>query len=200
MAVAPVFVADVATLQAHLRLGGLLTRDAGFGVFEQAMRSARIVIYDSLTIGSVNSILTYASVDNPTSLNEVLRSKAEGLERDLVYLYLVHHLPIAFLDAAGAMPSWYAKEAPFRLQNADDRELLKQELEQRINRAMQDITLRFSGVEGSCEVTTGSAPCAHALSAMPDGVQPPLLGAAMDARLTGVDRSKLRGHPAISIW
>jgi hypothetical protein len=200
MAVAPVFIANVATLQAQLRLGELLVRDAGYAVLEQAMRSARVVLYDALGSGTVNSILAYASVENPTTANQITRTKTEALERDLVLVYLVHHLPVAFMGASGAMPQWYEKEAPFRLRAPDDRERLKQEVEERINRSLQDITLQFSGVQGSCEVTTGSAPCAHTLSALPDDCQAPLLDGVLDARYLNVDRSSLRGMPGLLRW
>lgn len=197
MAVAPVFIASAQALQDQLRLGTLIARDAAFDIFEQAMRQARIVLYDSLTSGTVTAILGYTSVENPATSEELVRTKAEGLERDLVMVYLSHHLPVAFMDAAGGMPTWFNKEAPFRLQSPDERAALREELEIRINKALQDITLRFSGVQGSCDVTTGSAPCAHNLGALPDDIQAPLLGASLDKRLLGVNRADWYGWPAL---
>ena len=66
MAVAPLFIADLAALKARLRLSGMGSADAAAQV-DQAIEDVRLGFYDRLGKTRVDEILAVAYVENATT-------------------------------------------------------------------------------------------------------------------------------------
>lgn len=197
MAVAPLFVLDMPTLKASLRLGELLAHDAASPILDTAVKFARVTVIEALGESAVAHLVGLARTENPATMIQARRVKAEMLETDLILMYLTKHLPMAFLDGGGGMLNFYKQEAPFRLQDPLSRAELVKDLEARVNKYLQDLSLQLRGEANSCEVNTGSAPCAAVLGTLSDTEQAPLLAASLDSSYLQVNRKNLRTLPGI---
>lgn len=114
MAIAPLFVADMATLKAKLRLSGVSKTDA-LAIIDGAVEDVRLLLYDSTQgLGStlVAEILAIAYVENATTAEALRRTRANSLESKWVRLLLLRRLPSLFMDA-GAVTRDVFNDEPF---------------------------------------------------------------------------------------
>jgi len=99
MPVQPLFISDMATLRSQIKLSGAMQPDTEVAI-ESATRRVRGYIYERLGSDRVVQILGYTSSENPTSTNDLARSRAEIMEADWVKLILMQDLPVLFMDAS----------------------------------------------------------------------------------------------------
>lgn len=100
MAVAPLFVADLDTLKAKLRLGGMGAA-GGEAVLAQAIEDVRLGFYDEVTgLGKslVDTLLAIAYVENATTASALKRTRANSVEVAWVKWLLMQRMPTVFMD------------------------------------------------------------------------------------------------------
>lgn len=168
MAVAPLFVADIGTLKKEVRLDAMESTEARYSIFERAAISARAAIYSRLGEAATNAWVAIAYAENPTNESGVLRSIANLLEVELVFLRLLDSLPIFFMDDSGGTQHSWNEDGAFRGLDAEEREALK--------KAKQELVEEyFTMLEAAVLEDEGSV-SAH--SAEPDEPRPKLGGSA----------------------
>lgn len=99
MAVTPLFIESMETLRSLVKLTGADQPDTVVAI-DNATRRVRAMIYDRIGSEAVVRVLGYASEENPTTTNALLRSRAEIMEADWVRLLLMRELPVLFMDAS----------------------------------------------------------------------------------------------------
>lgn len=169
----PLFVASLDVLKKEARLGEITDADAAGPIVNEACMWARVRMIEALGDAGVQTVLATAFTPTPLTSAEVLRVNANSLETLLFKRYLLSHLPWATMESSGSMPSWYNKEAPFRLSNSLDRERMIREIENQCNQLLGSICAALATEDGTCSVNgsrIGSAVLA------PDD-DPPQLGA-----------------------
>lgn len=114
MATAPLFVADLDTLKADLRLSGVPSGVDADAIIQSACRQVRTQFYSVLGLARVQAILLWTSSDNPTTENEILRSIAEECETLMVRVVLMDRLPNLFMDNSGGGLEFLNQEGAFR--------------------------------------------------------------------------------------
>lgn len=114
MATAPLFVADLATLKAELRLSGVPSGADSDAIVQGACRIARARFYSVLGLARVGAILLWSHSDSPTTENEILRSIAEECEVAMVRCVLMDRLPNLFMDNSGGGLEFLNQEGAFR--------------------------------------------------------------------------------------
>lgn len=126
MAVAPLFIVDVATLLKQLRLSKTTDID-GLAIIDAAIQEVRLGFYDCLTADRITAILAFATVDNPATEDERTRTRAEKTEVMWVRILLITRLPNFFLDSSGNVPQVFNEEGLTRepRRDAKDRELVR---------------------------------------------------------------------------
>lgn len=112
MAIAPLFVTDLATLKSRLRLSGAAATDAD-AMIQQAVMDVRLGFFRRLTQTRCAVLVGYTHTDTPATDTEILRALAESTEVKWVRLFAMRTLPTAFLDGV-AMNQVWQQEAPFR--------------------------------------------------------------------------------------
>lgn len=148
MAQTPLFVKDLDTLKAGLRLSGVSQTDPGVMILG-AMSKARIKFTDRLPVPRIQQILAIAEVDNPLTPDEILRTRASQCEVMICRLLLMRAMPVLFMDSSGAArQDWnenpLARESTTRLKD----ELIALEA---------DIEEYLSALEGNTPDETGLA-------------------------------------------
>lgn len=136
MAVAPLFVADMTTLRARLRLSGVPDSSDAMNVIDSAVQTVRTGFYTELGTERVAEIAAFASTDTPTAENEVLRTVAEGAEVKWVRYELMHLLPVLFIDGSGQREQAWNDEGAFRAANGAGIERMRQALRAEIDKAL----------------------------------------------------------------
>lgn len=135
--VAPLFVADNATLLARLRLSGLAAGTDGMQVVDQAIRDVRASFYRRLTSNRITKLLGYTQTDAPTTTNEVLRTVADSTEVKWVRYELLRTLPALWMDGSGGNAEVWQNEGAFRQMSpsaiASERKKLKTDIEQALD-------------------------------------------------------------------
>lgn len=126
MAVAPLFIGTIAELLEQLRLSKTTDSD-GLAIIDAAIQEVRLGFFDCLDDARVTKILTFASVDNPTTDDERTRTRAEKTEVMWVRILLITRLPNFFLDSSGNVPQVFNEEGLTRepRRDAKDRELVR---------------------------------------------------------------------------
>ncbi len=102
MAIAPLFVADLATLKARLRMTGASESDA-LSQFDGAVEDVRLLLYDEtqgLGLALVTTLLAIVFVENATTAEALKRTRANSLETKWVRLLLLRRMPTLFMDAS----------------------------------------------------------------------------------------------------
>jgi len=100
--VVPVFVTDIDTLKAMLRLSNV-ARDDAVAMLESAVRDVRVKLYDRLTSSVVAAVAGITHADNPTTADQLRRAKAEGVEVKMVRVELMRTMPSFFLESLGSV-------------------------------------------------------------------------------------------------
>lgn len=141
MPVAPLFVADMDTLKARLRLTGAAQPDA-LAQIDEAVEWVRVAIYDEeegLGLSLVNELLGIPYVENATTLQDLRRTQANNLELAWVRLRLLCVMPTLFHDASGSSLDTWNEEPLTRRSERGLREM-KAALEKEIRKGIADLT------------------------------------------------------------
>ena len=153
MAVAPLFVADMATLKQQLRLTGVPASTDADEMISAAVLEANSGFRRRLGNDQVTTLLGYSYTETPSTNNEVLRLVANQTEVKMVKAILLRVLPAQFIDGAGnALQNWH-EEAPFRHMGPFDR---RDELKQ-LNREIEENLQLLEGSESITSETKGHA-------------------------------------------
>lgn len=114
MAVAPLFVADIATMKSELRLSGLKANSDGEQIFERGVQSARVALYMKLGPSTAASFVARAEVDNPTATLDIQRKACSLAEVELVRLEMLRTMPVRVADASGDEQELFNDEGVWR--------------------------------------------------------------------------------------
>lgn len=113
----PLFVADLATLKALLRMTEVPSDSTdALAILNEGILKARLKFYRRLGTARVGQLLSISFVENPTTEDEVLRALANTVEVKLVLCHLLVRLPHVWMDASGAIDKQWNEEAPVREQ------------------------------------------------------------------------------------
>lgn len=141
MAIEPLFVPDRATLVKRLRLSCADEQDAsGQGLIEEAMRRARVGLYDRLGSDLVAEILLTASVENPTTANQIRRSKSESAETLWVRKILICEMPLLFFDSRDDGQAIYNEEGFTRDAATNELEFLLDKVCAELEQILDELT------------------------------------------------------------
>lgn len=111
----PLFVADLATLKASLRLTNVpSTSGDALAILDECILKARLSFYRRLGEQRVGVLVGYTYDPNPASKEQILRALANVVEVKLTYVELLRRLPNQFMDASGDANRRWDEEAPFR--------------------------------------------------------------------------------------
>lgn len=125
MAVEPLFVSDMDTLKAALRLSSAAQPDA-LSQIDRAVERVRVDMFDSargLGQARVTELLAIPYVENATDSTSLSRTRANNLEISWTRLYLLKTMPTLFMDASSVtLEAW--NEEP--LTRKSDREICKE--------------------------------------------------------------------------
>lgn len=114
MPAAPLFVADLDTLKARLRLSGLPSGGDGEALYDEALMRVRTGFYRRLGATRVDTILAIDYEADPETSDEVLRAVANSAEVKWTYLVLIDLMPTLFMDASGQSQEVWNTEGLFR--------------------------------------------------------------------------------------
>lgn len=141
MPVAPLFVVDMATLRARLRLSGAAQSDA-LAQIDEAVEWVRVALYNEETglgLTRVNELLAVAYVENATTSADLVRTQANNLEQVYVRLRLLKVLPMLFMDASGSThDTWNEEPLTRKGQRSLEKEIAS--LEDEVLEAIADLT------------------------------------------------------------
>jgi hypothetical protein len=120
----PLFVADLDTLKANLRLSGANSSvDSDIDtLIQRAVRSVRVFFRKHLSqarIERIQGILQASPVD-PDDSDEYLRELAELTEINQTWIELSYILPALFVDSGADAKEVFEEEGPFRLASQED--------------------------------------------------------------------------------
>lgn len=134
----PLFVQDLPTLKAALRLTGVPSSSTDtHAIIDEAILRARLAFYRRLGTTRVGQLSATVYNANPTTEDEVLRALANTVETRLVYVELLRKLPNQFMDASGTANRSWNEEAPYRERGATSAEKEIQRLLDEIEEDMQ---------------------------------------------------------------
>lgn len=121
MAVAPLFVVDIDTLQSELRLTGLRSNSDGEQLFLRGTSTARVSLYQRLGLSVVAEMVALTEVENPGTAAEIRRKAASLVEIEIVRCELIEVMPVMLGDAAGDAQQAYNDEGVWRQIAPDER-------------------------------------------------------------------------------
>lgn len=98
----PLFVADIATLKAQLRLSGVPSDQDAHAMVESALMQVRAGFYTRLGVTRVAELVAISPAANPTIENGILRGLAEQTEVMWTRCKLLDRMPTVFMDSSGA--------------------------------------------------------------------------------------------------
>ncbi len=99
MAIAPLFVADLDTLMAKLRLSAAKKDDVPAAV-QEALQQVRIGFYSDLGEARVNYLRSIPFNENGITKTDMLRATANSCEVKWVHCLLLDLLPVMFADSS----------------------------------------------------------------------------------------------------
>lgn len=135
MAVAPLFISDMTTLKAALRLSGVTQPDTD-AIIDRVVSEVRVGFYDRLGTTRVSTLVALPSVENPTTTDGILRTRAETTEVLWVRAMLLSELPTLFVDSSGQLPQVWQEEGLARGMGQTDAERVAEDLMQRVESAL----------------------------------------------------------------
>ncbi|MFG0317079.1 MAG: hypothetical protein ACF8XB_07400 [Planctomycetota bacterium JB042] len=110
----PLFVEDLETLKAELRLNGIASdADAG-AILNSAILEVRLGLIRELTKSRIDTIRETAFNEEPSTNEEVLRALGNTVETTWVRIVLMDTLPSLFLDSSGDAEQVWNEEGLFR--------------------------------------------------------------------------------------
>lgn len=147
----PLFVADLPTLKAALRLSGVPSSATDtLAILDESILKARLTFMRRLGTQRVGQLSALAYNANPTTEDETLRALCNVVETKLCYVELLRKLPNQFMDASGDANRRWNEEAPFRERGATSAEKEVQRLLDEIEEDMQ----MLEGTEGLADETS----------------------------------------------
>ena len=170
MVVAPMFVADMDTLKAELRLSGLRSGSDAESILDRAASSARVYLYQRLGLTVAGEMLALADVDNPTTTDQIRRKASTLVEIELVRSELIQTMPVMVGDASGDAQQAYNDEGVWRQIDPEERAALLKRNARRIEELIElilseddlgnDLTIRV--FDGSRDVDSRRFPAGTA--------------------------------------
>lgn len=142
MATSPLFVANVATLKAKLRLSGVPTDGSADVLIDEALLVVRAGFYRDLGRSRVQSIQALSFTENPETDNEVLRAAANSAEIKWVRAELMRTMPMQFVDGNADAQQLYHDFGAFR-------EATQRQLDEERVRLMDDVREALSLLRGA---------------------------------------------------
>lgn len=122
--IGPLFMADMDSLKARLRLSGAAADDA-LAIIDHAVQQVRVGFYSRLSSNRISTLRATSSVENPTETNQVLRSLAEQTEVMWVRYELMQQLPNMFIDGSGnTQTTWNQEGLTREIRPAEKEEIL----------------------------------------------------------------------------
>lgn len=118
----PLFIADLDTLKAELRLSGVADTTDAHAIVEAAVREVRAGFYLRLGVARVATLVAITPAASPDDADEVLRSIAELCEALWVRCLLLDRLPTQFMDGGSGAQEFLNQEGIFRSLSAEQRE------------------------------------------------------------------------------
>lgn len=138
----PLFVADIDTLKAAVRLTGVpASRTDTLAILNEAILKARLDFNRRLGEQRVSFLVGITYNENPTTEDEILRALANQVETNIVYVQLLRKLPNVFMDASGGAQRIWNEEAPFRERGPTTLDKEIHRLENQIEEDMEVLSL-----------------------------------------------------------
>lgn len=161
---APLFVNDIETLRASLRLSGLDATSDAERVFQNAVLGVRSKLYQRLGTERVTALLAVAYTESPTSQAQATRASANMVEVMMVRRELLLSMPMLFSGGMGAAGEAWNAEAPFRDVGVNDVAAIVRTLDRDIEAGLALLASSdaFPTEDSGLHVTTIGAPCGHA--------------------------------------
>lgn len=131
MPATPLFITDLDTLKAQLRLSALDTGDAA-AVLDAVVTEVRLGFNDELGISRVAEIVALTPAEVPTTTDELTRFRAENVELLWTRSILMRRLPTLFIQGGGQARKAWNEEGITR--SSDDTNLRREmkSLEQQV--------------------------------------------------------------------
>ena len=98
----PLFVTDLATLKAQLRLSGVPSDQDAHVMVQSALMQVRAGFYARLGVTRVAELVALTPSADPTTENGILRGIAEQTEVMWTRCKLLDRMPTVFMDSSGA--------------------------------------------------------------------------------------------------
>jgi hypothetical protein len=167
----PLFVADLDTLKAALRLSAIPAGSADVAaMLGDAVSQVRVRLYGRLGLALAAELVAIAPSSAPTTVEGLRRSLAESVEIRMVRVVLMRTLPTVFMDAGGGARKAWNEEALWRESPA-------KELERHIAALNASIEDDMGLLTGESEF--GAHGTVHTYDGTPD-VRPPVLGQSLE--------------------
>ena len=128
----PLFVPDLETIMSQLRLSGLRECSDPQALLGVGLLHVRSELFKCLGADRITDIQAIVRSENPTTDDELLRARAELLEREMLWCYLVQTQPVLLQDGAGSIPQMWNQEGTFRGTSVRERERLLSECQLRV--------------------------------------------------------------------
>lgn len=136
MAAAPLFVASRSDLLEALRITE--SDDSTSAQVTSALQQVRVGFYDELTATVIETIKSIPPSDNPTTDDEIKRSRAEQAEINWVKALLLETMPAFFMSGTSSHEQVWNEEGLLR-ENEDDQGRLIRILMARVREALDGL-------------------------------------------------------------
>ncbi len=165
MATSPLFLTDLATLKAKLRLSGVAATSDADDIINEAILTVRSGFYRELGGPRVTSLLALPFTESPATNDEILRAVANTTELKWIRVELFRTMPLSFMDGNADQNQVFQDEALFRdtsqHQLDQERVRLESDIQQNLDllRGIEDIaseaTIRVATI---CPAVTPALP------------------------------------------
>lgn len=134
----PLFVTDLPTMQAELRLSGVpsVGEDTN-NIIATALLEVRTGFYRRLGTARVGTLVAITGNANPTTTNEILRALAAVVEIKWTYTLLMDRMPVMWMDDSGSAWQRFNEQGTFRKTTLREREDMRKRYMVEIEDAMQ---------------------------------------------------------------
>jgi hypothetical protein len=134
----PLFVADLATIKARLRLTGVPAASTDtHAIIDECLLRTRLTFVRRLGTARINKIRAITYTEDPLTDDGVIRALANTTEINMVRCELMQRLPIAFMDASADLDKRWNEDAPFREKGSNDLRKQITDLQNSIEEDMQ---------------------------------------------------------------
>lgn len=128
----PTYVVNIESLKASLRLSGIPSDSNAEQMLFDAVKAARLFFIRRLGASLTTVISAYTRSDTPSTVPEVMRATAEGVEVAFVRRRLLDLLPTQFVDGSSSVSQAWNSEGLARNLSLSDVEKLKDVLDAEI--------------------------------------------------------------------